>query len=152
MINKINKKSTLREVLQVVGTELLREGFNSNIHVAATMGSIKDTDKVIITDMRFPNELKAVEDRQGITIRVNRFNTCNCGNSTDWKYDTIKDGSNRYCGVCGTKQTIKDEHESETSLDSAIFDYVIENDGELVDLVSKVREIMLKENLWQEKQ
>lgn len=37
--------------------------------------------------------------------------------------------------------------ESETALDNAEFDYVIENEGELVDLVSKVREIMLKENL-----
>ena len=88
------------------------------------MGSIKDTDKVIITDMRFPNELKAVKDRDGITIRVNRPQLI----SKDF------------------------EHESETSLDSSIFDYTIENDGELVDLVSKVREIMLKENLWQEKQ
>ena len=42
--------------------------------------------------------------------------------------------------------------ESETALDNAKFDYIIENEGELVDLVSKVREIMLKENLWQEKQ
>ena len=44
------------------------------------------------------------------------------------------------------------EHCSETALDNAEFDYVIENEGELVDLVSKVREIMLKEGLWQEKQ
>ena len=101
----------------------------------------------VITDMRFPNEIKAVKDRDGITIRVNRFNTCNCGNFTDWKYDTIKDGSNRYCGVCGTKQTIKDEHESETSLDSAIFDYTIENDSDLISLVKKVRIILKKEQL-----
>ena len=122
--NNITKKSTLRKFMQILGTEALRDNTNTNIHVAGTMGSIKDTDKVIITDMRFPNELKAVKDRDGITIRVNRPQLI----SKDF------------------------EHESETSLDSSIFDYTIENDGELVDLVSKVREIMLKENLWQEKQ
>lgn len=70
----------------------------------------------IITDMRFPNELKAVEDKGGITIRVNRPQLI----SKDF------------------------EHESETSLDSAIFDYVIENNGTLEELIDKVREIYNK--------
>ena len=127
MKNKINKKSTLREVLQVVGTELLREGFNSNIHVAAAMGSIKDTDKVIITDMRFPNELKAVEDKGGITIRVNRETQAD----RFAKIDTDK-----------FHEYPRQEHESETALDNAEFDYVIQNDGTLLELINKVREIL----------
>lgn len=127
MKNKINKKSTLREVLQVVGTELLREGFNSNIHVAATMGSIKDTDKVIITDMRFPNEFKAVKNREGITIRVNRPKLYQ-------EEDILK----------GMLEKSK-EHESETALDDyEDWDYIIENKGSLEELVEKVREILKK--------
>ena len=126
MKNKINKKSTLREVLQVVGTELLREGFNSNIHVAAAMGSIKDTDKVIITDMRFPNELKAVEDKGGITIRVER----------------VKPREVFLMNAHETINTFTKEHKSETALDNAEFDYVIENDGTLLELINKVREIL----------
>lgn len=91
----------------------------------------------IITDMRFPNELKAVEDREGITIRVNR--PCN-----------ICRGSGYHKMSCPVSKS--GEHCSETALDNAEFDYIIENEGELVDLVSKVRKIMLKERLWQEKQ
>ena len=137
MKNKITKKSTIRDVMQVLGTDLLRQGFNNNIHVAATMGSIKDTDKVIITDTRFPNELEAVKSKGGITIRVNR--PCNiCGGSGYHKMSCPVSKSGEHC--------------SETALDNAEFDYIIENEGELVDLVSKVRKIMLKENLWQEKQ
>lgn len=134
-MNKINKKSTLREVLQVVGTELLREGFNSNIHVAAIMGSIKDTDKVIITDMRFENELKAVEDKQGITIRVNRPMGDSKFEGTQEEWDKL---------VERNKQV---QHESETSLDSAIFDYTIQNDNTLEDLIQKVREILILEKI-----
>ena len=37
--------------------------------------------------------------------------------------------------------------ESETALDDAEFNYTIENNGTLLELVSKIREIMLKENL-----
>lgn len=73
----------------------------------------------IITDLRFENELKAVEDKGGITIRVNRPQLI----SKDF------------------------EHESETSLDSAIFDYVIQNDNTLEDLIQKVREILILEKI-----
>ena len=136
MKNKITKKSTLRELMQVLGTEALRNNINNNIHVAATLGSIKKSDNVIITDTRFENELKAVKDRDGITIRVNRPFLDHWIKKEEWDLETK--------GVL--------PHESETALDNAEFDYVIENDGELVDLVSKVRKIMLKERLWQEKQ
>lgn len=127
MKNKITKKSTIRDVMQVLGTDLLRQGFNNNIHVAATLGSIKENEKVIITDMRFTNELKAVKDRGGITIRVNR----DILNETPYQK--------------AYRET--HEHESETALDNAEFDYVIENKGTIPELAEKVREILIKEGL-----
>ena len=132
MKNKINKNSTLREVLQIVGTELLREGFNKNVHVASTMANIKDKDNVIITDLRFPNEMEAVKKRGGITIRVNR--PCDiCG------------GSGYHKMSCPVSKS--GEHYSEIALDSAEFDYVIENSGSIEELIEKVREILKKEKL-----
>ena len=132
MKNKINKNSTLREVLQIVGTELLREGFNKNVHVASTMANIKDKDNVIITDLRFPNELEAVKKRGGITIRVNR--PCNiCG------------GSGYHKMSCPVSKS--GEHYSETAIDKSKFDYVIENSGSIEELIEKVREILKKEKL-----
>lgn len=83
----------------------------------------------IITDMRFPNELQAVKDRGGITIRVNRVT----GNVlidndthavTDW------------------------QHPSETELDDyEDWDHVINNDGTINDLIEKVRKILEKEEI-----
>jgi hypothetical protein len=86
----------------------------------------------IITDMRFPNELKAVKDREGITIRVNR--PCKTCGTYEGKY-------------CSNPYHLHDKHASETALDNAEFDYTIENNGTVEDLVEKVREILIKEKL-----
>lgn len=85
----------------------------------------------IITDMRFPNELKTVKDKEGITIRVNRPDVII--NSFTDKSFPIK--------------VYRKEHESETALDNTEFDYVIDNSGTLEELVEKVREILIKEKL-----
>ena len=85
----------------------------------------------IITDMRFPNELKAIEDKGGITIRVERVKP-------------------REVFLINTHQTINTftkEHESETALDNAKFDYIIENDGTLLELIAKVRQILIEQKI-----
>ena len=85
-----------------------------------------------ITDMRFLNEMEVVKKRGGITIRVNR--PCEiCG------------GSGYHKMSCPVSKS--GEHLSETSLDKAEFDYVIENSGSLKDLEEKVLEILRKEKL-----
>ena len=77
-----------------------------------------NTNKFIITDMRFLNEMEAVKKKDGITIRVNR-----------------------------NLEEFKDQHESETELDNAEFDYVIDNDGTIEELIEKIKEILIKEKL-----
>lgn len=83
----------------------------------------------IITDMRFPNEMQAVKNFSGITIRVNR----------DWDYSTGVKVLRRIVGV--------PEHPSETSLDNADFKHIIENDGTMEELIEKVREILIAEKI-----
>lgn len=86
----------------------------------------------IITDCRFPNELKAIKDRKGITIRVNR---------TEYKGIRMhyKDGSSEDFPV--------KEHESETALDNSEFDYIINNFKGIEELINKVRTILTNEKL-----
>lgn len=84
--------------------------------------TIKGKEKVkypnwIITDVRFPNELKAIKDRNGITIRVERPNL------------------------------IENNHLSETSLDSANFDFIINNDKNIEHLINEVKKILEKLNI-----
>ena len=126
---------TYREFLQKLGTEAMRNGLHTNVWVNALFANYnaigykyKDCDyKVIqgkweypnwiITDLRFPNEIEAIVERKGITIRVNRP------------------------GISLL------DHPSETSLDNAEFDYTIVNDSTIEDLVIKVREILVKEKI-----
>ena len=86
----------------------------------------------IITDYRFPNELEAVKKRGGITIRVNR--PCNiCG------------GSGYHKMSCPVSKS--GEHYSEIALDSAAFDYVVNNDSDIESLIEKVRKILVTEKI-----
>ena len=86
----------------------------------------------IITDMRFPNEMEAVKNRGGITIRVNS------------NFQRFTDGSY----MVKNKTFFKEyNHVSETALNDAKFDYVIDNNGSIEDLILKVKEILQKEKL-----
>jgi hypothetical protein len=71
----------------------------------------------IITDMRFENELEAVVNKDGITIRV------------------VRPG------------TVVGNHPSEVALDGFIMHYEIINDGTIEDLVEKVREVLTMEKI-----
>ena len=127
-----------RWLLQTIGTDALRNVVHENIWVNALMADyVEKTNhnfrvpreeyvnaiypNWIITDMRFPNEMEAVEKRGGITIRVNRDN--------------------------GTRAIDLNPHPSETSLDSAKFKYTIDNDSNIEDLIEKVRTILIKEKI-----
>ena len=141
-------KPTPRFLLQFIGTNLFRNQLHPEIWVNSLMNEYKpqwkEETKVywkerlseypnfIITDLRFPNEMEAVKKKGGITIRVNR--PCDiCG------------GSGYHKMSCPVSKS--GEHLSETSLDKAEFDYVIENSGSIEELIEKVREILKKEKL-----
>jgi hypothetical protein len=152
---QFNHLMSVREFLQKLGTEAMRDGLHTNVWVNALFADYKskrellqadgtwiesDTGEVdfavsikypkwIITDMRFPNEMDAVKERGGITIRVVRPHGY----------------TNPHTGVY--KEMPLSYHPSETALDDAKFDYEIINDGEIVDLIEKVKTILIKEKI-----
>lgn len=112
-------KMTVRQFLQKLGTDSIRDHLHLNAWVNSLMCDYNTDSKWIISDCRFPNEYQAVKEKNGITIRVNR-----------------------------TDQVLKDLHISETALDDFKFDYVINNEtNNFEKLVNDVKEIMIKENL-----
>lgn len=64
---------TGREVMQYVGTNLFRKMYN-NVWVDATIRRIQDENSTtaLITDCRFPNEVKGVQDAGGKVMRLTR--------------------------------------------------------------------------------
>lgn len=138
----VKRPMQVREFLQLLGTEAMRVGLHTNVWVNALFADYKLEGKVdaedrvasdggyytqagykghypnwIITDMRFLNEMEAVVEKGGITIKV------------------IRSG------------TVTGDHPSETALDDATFDYEIINDGSMEELVSKVRSMLVQEQI-----
>lgn len=137
-------KMTVRQMLQWVGTDAMRNVVHPNIWVNALISDYKEELDLedsslkfpnwIITDVRFPNELNAVKNNNGITIRVNR--RCEVCKLTMYE----KRGHNCNEITCPNGRS---QHESETALDNAIYDFVINNDGSIEELINKVREILV---------
>ena len=153
------KQWTPRLMLQVLGTQVGRQILHPQIWVNSLMSDYKPLVSVhpvlldlgssnaqlekmgpsipieypswIITDTRFPNELEAVEKRNGVTIRVTRPKPREVFLMN--AYETIN--------------TFTKEHASESALDSSVFQYELSNDGTMEDLIDKVRDILIKENL-----
>lgn len=188
-------KLTPRLLLQLIGTNCFRDIIHPDIWVNSLMNEYIETIDMssapyraaginikslgfpdwIITDMRFSNEFKAIKERNGISIRINRKYT-----SKKWQelYPNIvvldPDGWNRderynfewfqekisfseykkkvFLSSCLQKNNVKlfdyfNQHESETALDDATFDYVIENDSNIDSLILKVKDILIKEKI-----
>ena len=153
-------KLTPRLLLQIIGTECIRDKVHPNAWVNALFADYKyeiHRSEVptraagfidqhvypnwIITDMRFPNELEAVKSRGGITIRVNRTLPCGDvqfnGTQEEWE-ELVKKNK---------EQSAKFNHPSETALDNAEFDYIIDNSGTIEDLIHTVSLILKKEKI-----
>lgn len=105
---------TGRQILQQVGTEIFRR-MNEFIWVDATLRQIflDNPDIAVIDDVRFPGEVEAIKECEGIVIRLQRA---------------------PFRG--------KDEHESESALDGYLgFSHVIE-DGLPCEYIRQVRRIL----------
>ena len=127
---------TPRLVMQRIGTDCMRKGFDNRVwtlFVKKTLLDNPNTDYVI-PDVRFFNERDLVRDMSGQVWRVKR------GNDPDWVASAISD--NRYDTTW--MDDYPDVHESEWRwLDYASeFDRVIPNDSGLKELQAEVFKIV----------
>lgn len=141
-----SSKMTVREFLQRLGTDAVRDNLHRNTWVNALMVdykpeyvikyglqemmedaskyNIKEYPKWIVTDCRFPNEVEAIKAREGVIIRVNR-------NIVNGIYVEPNPGFDI------------PRHQSETALDTWNFDAVIDNSGTIEELIEKVRKVII---------
>lgn len=154
----LDKKLTVREFLQRLGTEAIRNNLHPNTWENALFADYLDTSNWIITDVRFSNEIKALNKRNGITIRVNRLQEYDLVMYEN-KLATLVHIHNNDAGIIeidGETTSVhlmeltpvnKDEHPSETSLDNAKFDYTIRNFSSMKNLIQEVKKILIKEKI-----
>lgn len=104
---------TVRDLLQRLGTEAMRNGLHENVWVNALFSTFNNQSNWIVTDVRFPNEYEAIKNLGGVLIRITRPGT-----------------------DIGT-------HISETALDDFEFDIEIANNGTIEDLREKLHHVIL---------
>ena len=101
----------------------------------------------IITDVRFPNEVKAIEGRGGFVVRMVRYpkffiSRHNSGKFAQEPFDVNNkvhmDMYKRECGMA---------HTSETMLDNHSFVHYANNNGTIADLIEEVIRILLIEKI-----
>ena len=134
---KLGQPTTPRMLLQKLGTDVLRNHFYRDIWVACLEQKLEQTEgNVIITDVRFPNEIKMLKDRGAVFIRLER-------NAPEW-CDEIEE-----CNRFGKKRSLSLQlilegvHESEYAwigLDEP--SYILDNDGTIEDLYKQINEVL----------
>lgn len=70
--NVNNTPMTVRELLQKIGTDCMRNNLHAQTWVNALFSEYKPDEKWLITDVRFLNEAVAIKKRGGMIIRVDR--------------------------------------------------------------------------------
>ena len=137
---RLGMEVTPRWVLQQWGTEVCRAGFHDDIWIASLENKLRNSkDDVVITDCRFPNEIKAIRAAGGRVIRVVR------GPEPDW-YDAAvsvnrgPDGNSTW-SLSKKKLAKLGIHASETSWVGTQFDAVLDNNGTLDDLYQQVKSL-----------
>lgn len=102
----------VRQLLQRLGTEAGRNVLGQNIWVDALFNAPSD-GRIVVSDVRFPNEAAAIKARGGLVWRVERPG-----------YGPVNN------------------HPSETAIDDFDYDGHIVNDGDLAQLEVRVKEVV----------
>lgn len=139
---KMGKDFTPRYALQYLGTNLLRNQLHSNIWVDCLERKILESDKnIVITDVRFPNEIDMIKSIGGEIWRVERPELPTWFRKVEsWQ---INGTDNLQYDIPYYVPEIKNIHESEwrwIGYDNP--KHIIKNDGTLEDLKNKVLEII----------
>lgn len=139
---KMGKDFTPRYALQYLGTNLLRNQLHQNIWVDCLERKILESDKnVVITDVRFPNEINMIKNIGGEIWRVER------GNLPDWfrKVESfqINGTDNLMYDIPYYVPEVQTIHESEwkwVGYDRP--NHIFKNDGTIEDLEKKILDII----------
>lgn len=106
-----------REMAQTLGTEWGRNLVHNDVWVLAALGNEPDDSRVVITDVRFDNEARAIRSRGGVVLCI-------------WR-----DG----CSPVAA-------HSSEAGVNDELIDWYVDNNGTVHDLAGEVREALTELN------
>lgn len=127
-----------RQALQWLGTESCRDIFHPDIWALSLVKrNISTSENVVVTDVRFKNEIETIRAQGGLIIQISRgypewYNVAKGANSGEPEARKLM--SQLYSHV----------HISEWDWIGSPVDYVIDNNGTLEDLTRDVNNFLLK--------
>lgn len=131
---------TPRWILQQWGTEVCRQGFHDDIWIASLENKMRKTkDNIVISDVRFPNEIRAIHNAGGKVIRVVR------GDDPEWYQDAwnVNQGpQNMNWAISKMNMDRRNIHASEWAWIGKDIDQEIDNNGTIDDLYSQIRNLV----------
>jgi len=129
---------TPRLMLQLWGTEVCRKAFHDDIWIASLENKLRtSTDNIVISDCRFPNEIKSIRDAGGIIVWVKR------GELPEWYDWAVSANAGEVQNFTWATSKAKLEkagiHASETAWVGTDFDAELDNNGTIDELFEQVR-------------
>jgi hypothetical protein len=138
--HRLQMAVTPRWILQQWGTEVCRRGFHDDIWIASLENKLRNCqDDVVISDCRFPNEIKAIRNQGGIVVRVVR------GPEPAWYQDAVDMNSsdtNMRWALAKLGMDRLGIHASETAWVGTEFDAVIDNNGSMDLLFQQINDLL----------
>lgn len=138
--NRLDMVITPRWVLQNWGTEVCRKAFHDDIWIASLENKLRSsTDNIVISDCRFPNEIKSIKEAGGIVIRVKR------GDDPEWYNDAADMNAGPKCmnwSLASSRMAKLNIHASETAWVGTKFDAVLFNNASIDDLYDQIKNVI----------
>jgi hypothetical protein len=115
-----------------------RRGFHDDIWIASVENKLRRSkDNIVISDCRFPNEIKSIKSAGGKIVCVER------GEFPSWYIMASK--ANEGDAVAAARLKALGVHASETAWVGTKFDYVLDNNSTLDSLFNQVELVVQPE-------
>jgi len=132
---RLGQDITPRHVLQQWGTEVVRNGFHDDMWIASLENKIRTSrDNIVITDCRFPNEIKAIRAQGGRIIWIQR------GPLPEW-YEVATRANAGEAMFIENLKTLG-VHPSETAWAGTEFDAEIDNNDTIDELFTQLKSLV----------
>jgi len=128
-----------RLALQLIGTNSLRDHFNEDLWFLTVENRIRKNpnQNVVISDVRFPNELKFIQALNGIMIRVDR------GALPVWYETALMANRGNLIAKEVMIKTYSHAHFSEWAWVGSRFDFELNNNGTTESLQDQVEKLLI---------
>lgn len=131
---------TPRWILQYWGTDVCRKAFHDDIWIASLENKMrKTTDNIVISDVRFPNEIAAIHSAGGMVIRIKR------GDDPEWfkSAEDYNKGPSQIGWSLGKASLERHKvHASEYSWVGGDIDYTVFNNASIDDLFDQIKNLV----------